>query len=327
VSVALAGGATGNDFSAAPAISADGNRIAFTSGATNVGVGLDLNGAGRDIFVRDMTAGTAVLASRTTGANGVSGNGLSERASISADGSRVAFESSSTDLAPGDANGAIDIFVRDTSAETLERVSGQSSDRNDTPSISGDGNCIAFGTFSDDLVPMPPGTDHIRVVARALRGDCPFGPAEDTTTGDTVAPVVSKVSIKPKRFLAGKKLRKKTKKRPAVGGRLRYTLSEAAKVSVRIDAKLKGKRVKGRCVKPRPRNRKRRRCNRFVRRGTLSANGKLGANRLNVTGLIKKRKLRPGRYRATITATDEAGNVSEPRPVSFKILRKRKTRR
>jgi len=41
---------------------------------------------------------------------GTQGNGASLRASISADGRFVAFESVATNLVPGDTNGRVDVF-------------------------------------------------------------------------------------------------------------------------------------------------------------------------------------------------------------------------
>jgi len=55
--------------------------------------------------------------------------------------------------------------------------------------------------------------------------------------------------------------------------------------------------------------------------GRLSRNGAKGANRIRFSGRLGKRTLRPGRYRAVITATDAAGNCSTPRRTSFRIMR------
>jgi len=46
-----------------------------------------------------------------------------------------------------------------------------------------------------------------------------------------------------------------------------------------------------------------------------------GADSVKFSGRIGRRALRPGRYRATITATDPSGNGSKPRSVSFRIVR------
>ena len=183
VSYALGADAMGDKSSDAPAISADGNRIAFASLATDLVGPADVNGAGGDVFVRDVAAATTTLVSRTAGQGGISGNSFSDRPSIDASGTRVAFETFANDLVPGDVNGAIDVLLRDTVADTTELVSSaqgvggaQAAESSGTASISGNGDCVAFQSSADGFVAMPPGTDHQRVVARAVRGDCPFGP-------------------------------------------------------------------------------------------------------------------------------------------------------
>ena len=261
VSRAAAGTATGNDGSAVPAISADGNRIAFSSGATDLGGGSDVNGGVRDVYLRDMAAATTTLVSRTAGVNGISGNGPSERPSIDAAGTRVAFETQANDLVPDDVNGLGDVLVRDTAAATTELVSRGAAQANafsGTPSLSGNGDCVVFETFADNVAANPAGTDFNRVAGRALRGDCPFGPLPATPQGgapppsppgavpDRTAPVLSKVRLAPRRFRAGARVRPGRRGRPATGARLRFTLSEAAAVTVRVDALLRGRRCQAR---------------------------------------------------------------------------------
>jgi Tol biopolymer transport system component len=74
----------------------------------------------RDVYVRDLVAGTTVLVSR--GANGKS-NGSAFGPTISADGRKVAFESSATNLDPADTDTAWDVYVRDVTAGTTQLVS------------------------------------------------------------------------------------------------------------------------------------------------------------------------------------------------------------
>ena len=338
VSVNVAGNATGNDSSLAPAISADGNRVAFSSSASNLVAGVDFNGGIQDVFVRDLAAATTSLVSRTAGANGISGNAASQRASIDASGTRIVFETFASDLVPGDVNGAVDVLLRDTVANTTELVSraqgvdgAQAAESSGTPSISGNGDCVAFQTTADEFAAMPPGTDHQRVLARAVRGDCPFGPLPEPPPGgppgppgppaaDTTPPVLSGVAIAPRRFLAGRRVRPRTRTRPPIGARLRFTLSEAATVTIRIDRLLPGRRLRQRCVPPR-RAPNGRRCTRAVKRGTLTRAGVAGANRIAITGRLRGRKLPPGRYRATLKGKDLAGNVSAAGRVRFTVLR------
>ena len=68
VSVAAAGTASGNGYSHSPVISADGRFVAFTSLASDLVEG-DTNGLS-DVFVRDLTSGTTLLASHVWNGTG-----------------------------------------------------------------------------------------------------------------------------------------------------------------------------------------------------------------------------------------------------------------
>ncbi|MEG4852150.1 calcium-binding protein [Microcoleus sp. B5-D4] len=89
---------------------------------------------------------------------GNQGNNWSVRPSISADGRFVAFESSASNLVPGDTNNNIDIFLRDLSTNTTTRVSvdsagNQANGWSSQPSISADGRLVAFYSDASNLVP------------------------------------------------------------------------------------------------------------------------------------------------------------------------------
>src|SRR4029079_6515951 len=58
-----------------------------------------------------------------TSAEGQATGRASTSPSVSADGHLVAFASDATNLVPGDTNGATDVFVRDVTNGTTERVS------------------------------------------------------------------------------------------------------------------------------------------------------------------------------------------------------------
>jgi Tol biopolymer transport system component len=135
------------------AISADGRFVAFESIATNLVAGD--SGGHRDVFVRDRQDGTTEAVSRSTG--GDLGDGDSQEASISADGRYVAFDSAATNLVADDTNARDDVFLRDRDAGTTERVSvdsseGQANDSSSKPSISADGQTIAFVSVATNLV-------------------------------------------------------------------------------------------------------------------------------------------------------------------------------
>jgi Tol biopolymer transport system component len=90
--------------------------------------------------------------------SGQAANQGSAALSISSDGRFVAFASAATDLVPNDTNGVNDIFLRDRSAGTTERVSistqgEQANQFSYNPSVSADGRWIAFESEATNLVP------------------------------------------------------------------------------------------------------------------------------------------------------------------------------
>ena len=104
-------GAKGNFASLNSKLSADGRFVAFASTASN----LHPEDPDRiaDVFVRDLQTHTNTLVSRAAGAAGVKGNGTSRLPLISADGRFVAFQSTSSNLHPDDADTLEDLFRRD----------------------------------------------------------------------------------------------------------------------------------------------------------------------------------------------------------------------
>jgi TolB protein len=157
-----------------PVMSADGRFVAYTSSATTLVAG-DTNSR-RDVFVHDrLTQVTerASVSSAGAQANGDSAPGFfSSWVTISADGRRVAFSSSATNLAPGDTNTCAvqfyysfpssgqcpDIFVRDRGAGTTTRVSltfsgAEANNASYHAVMSSDGNVLAYLSLATNLVP------------------------------------------------------------------------------------------------------------------------------------------------------------------------------
>jgi Tol biopolymer transport system component len=134
-------------------ISADGRFVAFHSYAWNFDP-FDFNGS-PDVFVHDRQSGTTERVSLNSA--GAEGNRGSYQPSISGDGRYVAFESASSNLAPGDTNGVGDIFVHDRQTGATKRVSVDSAgvEANDwslDSCISADGRFVAFYTEASNLV-------------------------------------------------------------------------------------------------------------------------------------------------------------------------------
>jgi Tol biopolymer transport system component len=133
----------------APAISADGSVVAFSSDSSNLVDG-DSNGV-NDIFVR--AGGTTTRIS--VGAGGAQANGGSINPGMSADGRWVVFESVASNLA-ADNNGMPDVFLHDRSTGETRGITspvGQAFPAQN-PSISANGRFIAFesrGVFTTIL--------------------------------------------------------------------------------------------------------------------------------------------------------------------------------
>jgi len=153
-SVNCAGSDSGNDFSEATSISADGRFVAFQSLASDL-VANDTNGT-LDVFVRDLKTGTTTLVSVNSAGDG-SANSLSFSPVVSADGRFVAFTSFASDLAPDDTNDTYDVFVRDLKTGTTTLVSvnsagnGSGNGLSFVSCISANGRFVAFISLASDL--------------------------------------------------------------------------------------------------------------------------------------------------------------------------------
>lgn len=85
-------------------------------------------------------------------------NGNSRDAVISNDGTKVAFDSTATNLVPADTNNAPDVFVRDVVRGTTQRVSvsstqHQTSGASHVVAISNNGRFILFDSAASNVVP------------------------------------------------------------------------------------------------------------------------------------------------------------------------------
>jgi hypothetical protein len=118
VSVATDGSpANGDSFGVSVSVGA--RYVAFLSLASNLVPGLPQPGAIR-LYFRDMCNGAPSGCNPATTSVSIAGDGvLADAPSISADGRYIAFASGAADLVPGDTNGNVDIFVRDTCAGVL----------------------------------------------------------------------------------------------------------------------------------------------------------------------------------------------------------------
>ena len=157
-------GEAGNFESRVPDISVNGRIVAFQSSATNLDpLDTDLFD---DIYVKNLDSGEVTLASvaparskgkgKGKGSAPVKGNLYSQRPSLSGDGSRVAFETGSSNLHPDDPFGGFDIYVKDLTSGDLTLASVNASGVKGNgysvrPSISDDGTKVVFDSIATNF--------------------------------------------------------------------------------------------------------------------------------------------------------------------------------
>jgi acid phosphatase type 7 len=137
---------------------------------------------------------------------------------------------------------------------------------------------------------------------------------------DRVAPVISRLALSPRRFVADRGESTQATNSARQGTTFRYRLSEAATVRFTIRRRSKGRQVAGRCRAQTRDNLARQPCVRHTRVGRFTQVGVAGANRRRFRGRIGRRQLRPGAFRADLKATDARGNRSQPESASFTIV-------
>lgn len=255
------------------------------------------------------------------------------RADLDADGGTISADFSSfatrieenggTATAPGSgANIASDPGFVDPSQDVFVL-------RNDSPLIDrGDPGVVQPGEL--DLLGAPRSLDGNRdclaapdmgafeVTGQSIPCDIAPEITQFGVTNKVFAPVAGKAGAKRSALIsAGKKVKR--------GTRFVYTLSEAAKVTIAVERRMKGRRTgrgaKARCVKATRTNRQAPRCVRFAKVTSLGAQAKAGKQSLFFSGRVRGKALKPGPYRATIVAKDAAGHTSTPRRVNFRIVR------
>lgn len=147
-------GVKGNGESSNPAMPADGSKLAFHTGSTN------LDPADTDPlfdeYVKDLETGDITLIS--TSDTGVKANGESWFPVFSADGSKVAFRSGATNLDPADTDSRWDVYAKELATGDIQL--GSTSDTGEksngsafNPFLSGDGSILAFRSSATNLDP------------------------------------------------------------------------------------------------------------------------------------------------------------------------------
>ncbi len=164
--------------------------------------------------------------------------------------------------------------------------------------------------WGEDAVPQ----QEIQHHSAALQsGACSPGPTPHLQLG--------RVTVTPATWRLGSLLPRLSRRVP-VGTTIAFTLSAPARATLVFSQAKPGRRVGRRCAAPSRRNRGRRRCTRFVRAGGLTFAAHAGLDKVRFQGrLSRTKKLKPGRYTLTITATPSAGQRSNVRTAGFTIVR------
>jgi Tol biopolymer transport system component len=337
------GTATGaGSISVGGSISGDGSRVAFTS------LGGDLNPASPvppgtwETWVHDDADGSTTLASRADGRDGQAADGNAYAPLISADGHVVTFESAATNLFAAVPSGAVESYRRYLVAGTTQLVSrgdgavGPAASlprvgRSGVWGMTGDGACVTF-TVDDDLLGVGAGSTSAYMRTFGTTCSAPAlllkpPPPPPPPPPDTTPPVLSAVSLSHARFRVGRArtaVAATTRKPLPRGTVLRFTSSEAGRLSIRIERARAGRKVRlhGKLVCRAIRRPVRRgRCTAYARVATLTRTLKqAGRGSVALSGRIRSRRMALGSYRLTITARDAAGNVSKATRRTMKIL-------
>jgi Tol biopolymer transport system component len=177
-------------------LSADGSIVAFDSDDESL-VANDHNGT-YDVFAAALPSRAIELVSSHSptltcfAPNGL--NSMSER-SVSANGRRIAFSSTGTDLVANDTNWCSDVFVRDLDLGTniLASVAMDGSSANGPsfdPAISADGRYVAFTSRATNLVAGDTNR-HLGVFLRDLQSGSTKMISPLANSGDSSSPQIS----------------------------------------------------------------------------------------------------------------------------------------
>ncbi|HZW06183.1 MAG TPA: GC-type dockerin domain-anchored protein [Phycisphaerales bacterium] len=154
----LSGFTESNGASRRPSVGNNNTHVAFESDADNLG-GVDNNGNGPDIFVRD-ASGLFPFTERvsvTESNDAVSGNGPSTAPSISGNGRYVAFLSEATNLVLFGVSGNRQVYLRDRDTNSTIMISRGFDGIPAAADCSGariseDGNWVVFHTAANNIV-------------------------------------------------------------------------------------------------------------------------------------------------------------------------------
>jgi serine protease len=168
-------------------------------------------------------------------------------------------------------------------------------------------------------------TDPSGLAASATTRATITSPPSPALLKDTTPPTVSSLELSPSKFAVAKgptaTLAGAKPKSPHRGTKIKFKLSEPARVAIAFARKTTGIKLGKACVAPGRKHRHGKSCTRYVRAGSLTRRTEsAGADSISFTGRLGHAALAHGQYRLTLIATDPLGNVSRPATASFTVL-------
>jgi Tol biopolymer transport system component len=322
-------------------ISDDGCRVSFLQTTSPSG----------GVNMRDRCTGLTQRIDSSSA--GTPANGGAIDAFISGGSGRfVTLSTTSDELAPGDTNGAYDVFVRDLGtnvapvAALSTTIAGNRVTADASASDDPDGYQLTGTVNWGDGTPPQPGLTSVHDYAQSgtygvtvtvtdadgtstqvfkavTVGAAPAGPADQPPGGgggggggDTPGQLIlDRVSLGKTRFVAGKRVSSK------VGTALTLRLNAAATVTLRFERSSAGRRVKGAC---RVGAKKGKRCTRYTRVGTITRSFAPGTSSVAISGTLGKKKLAVGAYRLSVTARGGDGKSTAAKVLSFSVTAPKK---
>lgn len=166
-----------------------------------------------------------------------------------------------------------------------------------------------------------PGTHDATLTVTAPDGLNATAVASVTVASATVvAPSVTAAAFAPERFRAKAGKPRHGASSP-LGSTLDFTLNQPATVAITIELAAPGREHDKSCVAPSKRA-KGARCVRYVTLGSLpSVAGTQGNDTVSFDGRLNGKPLKPGNYRAVLTATTSTGGTSAPTDAGFNIVK------
>ncbi|HZB74585.1 MAG TPA: hypothetical protein VE526_00070 [Solirubrobacteraceae bacterium] len=302
-------------------ISSDGTVVAFSATDETLAPEGGPWGGNEQIVLRNLVSGQNSLASRAP--DGAPADADARQPALGADGGVVAFESNAGNLAPVAPGTAMrSVFARTMATGAVARppsfgLAG-SQDGAYSPSLSDDGQCLAFDALGHNAFTGPAGDYRTRYVF-VVSGSCPKAvPVLPEPPVAGKPPELTDARMTRRRFRVAKRRTAEIARRAKKGTAFRFVLSAPATVTIRIERARAGRRKGGKCVKPR--KGLTRRCTRFTRVHRLTRTLPAGAARVAYTGRVGKRKLAPGRHRATLRAVNADGRSAAVR-LRFRVVR------